>query len=353
MGMRIGANPAKAGLPAYQPQRLGIATIVYVPSQEGYFENSLQILKYTLEGIRAATPQPFDLLVFDNGSCAEVVAELEAFHASRTIDWLVLSRHNLGKAGAWNWIFAAMPNELITYADSDVLFRPGWLEASLEILAAFPQAGMVSAQPNFYDVMDGQGQAHLALERDKNYRIGEYRPRAEIVDEFCLGIGATAEVAAPFYEKSLPAVTQVGRDVRAVIGASHMQFTIPRQVARQVVPLPATMGLRRAETMSLDHKIDALGYLHLSTLEPYVFHMGNTLSQRLLEEVRRVIGEVPPGVSGADKPVVQGSAWRRLVTRLVRHPRLNRQFVRLYNFLFQTLHSTSSPPSSTSEGREG
>lgn len=132
--MRIGKNPAKAGLPAYQPQKLGVALIVYIPFTEGYFANSLEILKYQIASLRAATPLPYDLLVFDNGSCPEVVADLQQMQANEEIDWLVLSAHNLGKAGAWNWIFAAMPNELICYADSDVLFRPGWLEASLEIL---------------------------------------------------------------------------------------------------------------------------------------------------------------------------------------------------------------------------
>jgi hypothetical protein len=29
--MRTGKNPAKAGIPAYQPQMLGVAFIVYIP----------------------------------------------------------------------------------------------------------------------------------------------------------------------------------------------------------------------------------------------------------------------------------------------------------------------------------
>jgi glycosyltransferase involved in cell wall biosynthesis len=337
--MRTGANPAKAGLPAYQSQRLGIATIVYIPSQEGYFQNSLEILKYMLASLRPATSQPFDLLVFDNGSCAEVVAELRLLLEQRQIDWLVLSRHNLGKAGAWNWIFAAMPNELICYADSDVLFRPGWLEASLQVLEAFPLAGMVSAQPNFYDVMKGEGKAHLELQKEGRYVFGDYWPSREIIDEFCRGIGATEEIAEPFYRNPLPSVTNQVSNVAAVIGASHMQFTIPRQVARQVVPLPASMGLRRAETMSLDYKIDGLGCLHLSTQQAYVFHMGNTLSERLLLEVNKVI-DIPVDQPVSSKgPTLRRSGWQRLAVSLIQHPRFNRHFSRLYNFLFQALHS--------------
>jgi hypothetical protein len=337
--VRTGANPAKAGLPAYQSQRLGIATIVYIPSQEGYFENSLEILKYMLTSLRPATSQPFDLLVFDNGSCAKVVAELRSLYEQKQIDWLVLSRHNLGKAGAWNWIFAAMPNELICYADSDVLFRPGWLEASLKVLEAFPQAGMVSAQPNFYDVMQGEGKAHLELRKDGRYTFGEYWPAREIIDEFCRGIGATEEIAEPFYRSPLPSVTNQELGVAAVIGASHMQFIIPRQVARQAVPLQASMGLRRAETMSLDYKIDELGCLHLSTQQPYVFHMGNTLSERLLQEVGQVTGAVVERQVKIKRPAKRRSGWQRLAVSLVQHPRLNRYFSRLYHFLFQALHA--------------
>ena len=353
--MRTGANPAKSGLPAYTPQKLGIALIVYVPFTEGYFEHSLEIFKIQLSSIRAATPVPFDLLVFDNGSCPQVIAELQSLYSQKSsdnpnrIDWLVLSRHNLGKAGAWNWIFAAMPNELICYADSDVLFRPGWLEASLEILAAFPQAGMVSAQPNFYDVMQGAGKAHESA--TAQYSLSEYWPGREIIDEYCLGIGASDDLAAQFYQKPLPAITrledkesQIAQNVQAVIGASHMQFIIPGKVARLAVPLPATKALLRTETMALDFKVDQLGYLHLSTLEPFVFHMGNTLNATLLEKVHSVIaaGDPATGQSASRSKSQMGNesmGLKKWLVKLARRPRFKAYFIKLYNLLFQVLNS--------------
>jgi hypothetical protein len=78
--MRTGANPAKAGIPAYTPQELGVALIVYIPFTEGYFANSLEILNYQITSLRATTRQPFDLLVFDNGSCPQAVAELNKLY---------------------------------------------------------------------------------------------------------------------------------------------------------------------------------------------------------------------------------------------------------------------------------
>jgi len=336
--MRTGTNPAKTGIPAYTPQELGVALIVYIPFTTGYFQNSLEILKYQIESLRATTPQKFDLLVFDNSSCPQAVAELQALQARKWVDWLILSQHNMGKAGAWNWIFAAMPNPLICYADSDVLFRPGWLAASLEVLGAFPRAGMVSAQPNFFDVMKGEGQAHRALLGDPAFELQDYWPAREIIDEYCLGIGASDEVAAPFYTQPLPSLQNKDQKAQAVLGASHMQFIIPRAVARQVTPLPATKGLLRAETMSLDYKIDSLGYLHLSTTRPYVFHMGNTVNARLIQELSAITGETHASEVHPEQLARRRSWLLKLLARLAGSPRFQPHMLRAYNLLFHALY---------------
>lgn len=340
--MRTGRNPAKSGLDAYAPKELGVALILYIPSQDGYFTNSLEIFKMQIASLRAATPQPYDLLVFDNGSCRPVVQTLQELYRDGEISWLVLSRHNIGKAGAWNWIFAAMPNPMIAYADADVLFRPGWLEASLEILKAFPQAGMVSAQPNFYDVLDGKGMAQRHLENNPDYALAPYQPSTNIIDEYCQGIGASAELAERFHQQPLPGVEHLSTKTQAVLGASHMQFIIPQAVARQVTPLPATKALLRAETMALDHKIDELGYLHLSTRLPHVFHMGNTLNERLLNEYQQITGEKPFAITSDPNPRKRASLARRWLSRLARTPQGQRQLQRIYNLLFQVLHSDQS-----------
>ncbi len=338
--MRTGKNPAKTGLPAYTPKHLGIALIVYIPFTEGYFKQSLDILQYQIASIRATT-NDYDLMIFDNGSCTEAVEIMQSFYEDKWVDWLVLSRHNVGKAGAWNWIFAALPNPLICYADSDVLFRPGWAEASFEILEAFPNAGMVAAQPNFFDVMEGSGQAYHKLENDPLFEFYDYWPEKRITDEYCTGIAAPEQLAKRFYNNPLPAIKQKALGTRAVIGASHMQFLIRQQVARRVVPLSATKGLLRKETMSLDFKVDELGYMHLSTTEPYVYHMGNTITDDLREEVQRISGDANAAVAmAASKEAIHlTSKKRRWATILAKHPQINRWLQRIYNALFQVLHS--------------
>jgi glycosyltransferase involved in cell wall biosynthesis len=336
--MRTGQNPSKTGIPAYEPHQLGIALLVYIPFMKGYFKHSLEILKYQIASLYEHTKQQFDLLVFDNGSCPEVVEVLGDLNDNSIIEWLVLSKNNLGKVGAWNWIFGSMPNEFICYADSDVFFRQGWLEASLEIIQAFPKVGMVSAQPTFHDVLEGGGKAHLLLSGDQYFEKGNYQPEDEIVKEYCLGIGADDDLSARFFDVKLPCITDLHSKTKAVIGATHMQFIIPSQVAREMVPFPVSKGLHRAETTSLDRKIDDLGYLHLSTQENYVMHMGNMINAKLLSEVQDMDGFLEINIAQEELVLSNKSGLFRLISRLLKIPSLNRFFLNVYDFLYRALY---------------
>jgi len=124
--VRKGQNPAKLGTAGYRPRNLGVAILTHIPSQEGYFAESWQIFEYQLASLIAHTPEPFDLMVFDNGSCAEVRDYLLAEKEAGRLQYLVLSEQNVGKGGAWNVMLAGAPGEIIAYSDSDVLFSPNW-----------------------------------------------------------------------------------------------------------------------------------------------------------------------------------------------------------------------------------
>ena len=54
--MRTGRNPAKSGLEAYTPKELGVALILYIPSQDGYFANVLDIFKMQIASLKAPPP---------------------------------------------------------------------------------------------------------------------------------------------------------------------------------------------------------------------------------------------------------------------------------------------------------
>ncbi|MFO3797267.1 MAG: glycosyltransferase family 2 protein, partial [Anaerolineales bacterium] len=132
--MRIGQNPAKFVDKVAQPQRITVAILNYIPFLSGFYAEMLDVLKVCLASLRADAGLPFDLMVFDNGSCGEVREFLIQEREEGRIQYLILAEKNLGKGGAWNIIFGGAPGEIIAYADNDVLFYPGWLKRSVEIL---------------------------------------------------------------------------------------------------------------------------------------------------------------------------------------------------------------------------
>ena len=325
--MRIGQNPARMGLSSYHPEKIGIAILVYIPHQEGYFEQALNVLELQIDSLYQHTSQPFNLCVFDNGSGLEVKKALQEWMNRGKIDWLLSSNHNMGKTGALNWVFGAMPNELIVYSDSDVFFRPGWLEASLRILEAFPSAGMIGAQPCFFDVLKGQGVSQSSIAAD--VERFDYWPPKDLIAEYSASLGYGDELAERYARTPLPGLRVPsdipGEPTEAVLGASHMQFLIPRDLARKIVPLPSTQALLPQETQAIDRRIDEAGYLHLSTLQSLVLHMGNIYQPALRAEL---------GSAGVPLQPVAAKKKSRLAN-LASLPLLKPLFRKVYKTLFE------------------
>jgi glycosyltransferase involved in cell wall biosynthesis len=341
--MRKGQNPAKLDVPAYQPEKLAVASLVYIPVQEGYYARSWEIFRYHLASIHQYTSEPFNLIVFDNGSCPEIRRELEKLHEQGWIDWLVLSQQNLGKTGALNWMLGALPNEWICFADSDMLFRPGWLEASWKIHDSYPSCGMIGAQIIFPDTEVDKGNSLLRKSDDPCYRFSQVKPEPRILDEYIRGRGISDARAADYRSMLLDQVENSQTGVQAFLGGnSHQQWLAQRSVLQQILPLPSGMQLSRAEDTYQDRRIDELGYAHLTTTVPYLYHMGNTVDEELIPEISRLNlpGEAKVKLAAAGTVSKNNLAWR-LLAWMNAKPALHRILVRLYNNLYLILSGGS------------
>lgn len=273
---RAGTNPMQWISEVHEPAKITIATIVYIPYLSGYWENSLDVFQICINSILDSVDTTFDLMVFDNGSCAEVQEYLFELNRDGKIQYLILSDDNLGKVGAWNIIFSAAPGEIIVYTDSDVLFSPGWFEHSMKVLEKFPKAGMITAQPargrpNFIDVNSS------TLEESKNdpsikIREGKLIP-ANVLEKVRIGLGYSEE----HYKKNKVdphGDIELSRDGEtAYISASHFQFLSKKSILEQAIPLKSDKV--HGGDAQLDEKINELGYWRLSTKEYLVHHMGN------------------------------------------------------------------------------
>jgi len=350
--VRIGQNPSKIkGIAAYKPTRVGIASLTYIPALEGYFRESLEVIRVHLLSLHASLNQECDLLVFDNGSCPEVISFLEEQWESGMIDWLALSHHNLGKNGALNWIFSAMPNEYIAYSDSDVFYRPGWLEESLHIYEAFDRAGMVSAQPVFFDFLRGHGTTAKQINEFGDYlKVISEKPPIDVVSEYCEGINAPEEMRKQFEEQELQVAVNEVNGSRGITTATDMQFMLSKEVARKLIPLPIAGALTAKDAIDIPLGIEKLGYWLLSTEKPLVWHMGNSLQVSNYKEVDELkVNSVPYHRSISTTVHNKGvkNRMRLSLGNLIRRSPRSKRFVeRIYGGLFSLLYDDYNSPQS-------
>ncbi len=296
--MRKGQNPAKFVKDVAKPERITVALLNYIPFLSGFYAETLDVLKVSLESMRKDAGLPFDLMVFDNGSCAEVRDFLVKEKEEGRIQYLILSEKNMGKGGAWNVMLAGAPGEIIAYTDSDVLFSPKWLSRSVEILETFPNVGMVTARPfrtppEFYESTLKWARENAKLEE------GQFIPWETFL-EFNLSLGQTEEENRKVYsetrdwkitmslrgaerrsnlllneetasQKTLAATSEIV----AFAGASHWQFTAYKSTLGQF--LPFDMDKPMGQVRQLDKRMNDAGLLRLMVSDPLAMNMSNTL----------------------------------------------------------------------------
>lgn len=270
--MRKGQNPAKFVNSVAKPERITVALLNYIPFLSGYYAEALEVLKLSISSMRADAGVSFDLMIFDNGSCGEVRDFLIDQKELGNLQYLVLSEKNLGKGGAWNIMLAGAPGEIISYTDSDVLFSPGWLKASVELLEAFPRTGMVTARP-FRTNPEYHSKTRAWALKNANLNEGCFIPW-DVFWEFNRSLGQDEHENQMTYSETSDWLIEYN-GLKAFAGASHWQFTAYKEVLSRF--LPFDMDRPMGQVKQLDLRMNDQNFLRLMTVEPLVMNLSNTL----------------------------------------------------------------------------
>ena len=281
--MRKGQNPAKFVNSVAKPSPITVAVLSYIPYVGGFYADALKVLDSCLTSIRNETKLEFDLMVFDNGSCTEAQQYLLNEQNAGNIEFLILSKKNLGKGGAWNIIFEAAPGDTIAYADSDVLFHKDWLSKSKEILDHFPNVGMVTSRPFITKKEYITSTIQWANETNEvKIESGKYVPW-ETFAEFNLSLGQELENIKRDYEESNIEKIEY-KNLVAFAGASHWQFLTKKSTIQQF--LPFEMDRPMGQVRQLDQRMNENGFLRLMTNEPLANNMSNSLEKMEIQKAQ-------------------------------------------------------------------
>lgn len=338
--MRYGKNPTKFArhhsnlvkLDVKTAAPLTVTTVTYVPRLADYYLEGLDILRLTLSQIRATAPEPFDLMVFDNGSCSEVVDFLVELKEKGEIQALILSPYNMKKLGAINYLFSAAQGDFIYYFDSDILHFDGWYEEAMKIMTAFPKAGMVNAAPIPSQDKEVMEATFRIADRDPELQ----RVQGDVFDEEILRANAIAmgTNVEPYIQKAGERFQEVFlRDgVKALPIASHSHFLMRREAAKAVVPYARDWHLKHKDK-HFDMLVSEAGYMRLGTMSVHVAHLGNVLTQRWRDYAQK------KGVALSGDQLLSG-APRRGVRRFLLENRFTQKLLlRLHALTFRLLYN--------------
>lgn len=281
--MRVGSNPNKIVQQETQHYTHHVVIPVYIPNHEGYFAESLGVLKLCLDSLIATVHSKTFISIIDNGSATEVKQYLYKLYSDHVIHELIHT-DNIGKFNAIVKGLSGHNFPLVTISDADVLFLSHWQKETYEVFNNFPKAGVVGITPQFK--MFGGHCENLIFEKlfsNQLHFATVKNPNA--LEKFYESIGWDKNFNPNWLKTTLAITNKKGT---ALVGSGHFVATYKTEIFNEMrIYQSAKMGgeaLAYIDTLPLKK-----GFWRLTTQDNFAYHMGNVVEDWMKIEVGNLI----------------------------------------------------------------
>lgn len=217
--------------------------------------------KRSLESLYAATRPPFKLVYLDAGSPPWIKAYLQREAVRRGFE-LVRYPHFLTPNESRNRGFAHVETEFAVFADNDVLFADGWLEALVacadeENAAVVVPTTTIGSRPftlihstgGFASIEETPaGRSYKGHQRHVNQPLSEVagtlrRERVDNVELHCFLARTSVLRTLPPFDEALTTTLEIDDFGLSAAEAGATMFFEPKALVNQLLPLPLPRGV--------------------------------------------------------------------------------------------------------------
>jgi hypothetical protein len=272
--MRVGVHPARGTHIESNNAYHRIVMPVYIPNLEGYFKESLEVLKLCIESLHTTIHNKTRISVVSNGSCLQVNNFLSKELETKRIDELLIVSDGIGKINSIFKLINNVKEPLVTLADADVLFTTGWQGAVEEVFMDYSKVGMVC--PFSYSKGYRELTANIFFDNFFNRKIKISNIKdAEALKHFAESIG-NPNFYKDIHLKKGVTFQEKGKS-KVFIGAGHFVATFKTDVFDPFTFQGHLNKMSHGERIYIDTPAVKSGLWRVSTYENYVYHMGNTI----------------------------------------------------------------------------
>jgi Glycosyl transferase family 2 len=303
--MRIGFNPNKDQKAPQSDYFHQVVIPVYIPNFEGYFKDSLIILKYCVESLLKTCHSKTYFTIVNNGSCVEVIEYLVELKRNKQIQELIHTT-NIGKLNSVLKGLIGHSFQLVTISDADVLFLNNWQKETYRVFEEFPKTGVVCPTPSAKSYKTYTSNIYWDYFFSRKLTFTKVK-NPEALVAFAKSIGNEY-----FYNKEQlkQYLTVSKNDFKAVVGAGHFAGTYRGEIFDNNLIRDSKFQLGgTSEGIILDIPVVKKGFWRLSTDENYAYHMGNVLEDWMLLEFNKLENKIDESFELSISVIKSSTKW--------------------------------------------